>query len=677
MNFEQVIAQLVSLGFVDGADYALRNSVRAAMDAGVTPEQVLSVGSATRGSLPTFTSGIRTLQQQALADPEVPKVTLTTREAAAGLPEGSLGSPVPAGEETDAEAALDVFRRQFPGLTVVSVNPDGTIVAADDAGNTALFAWGGEGYYNTGQRAGFAGATGGGGGSAPVARFSVQQVGNDLFRFNDLSGSLEPLGISVPPGISSTSVDRNGDLVGIRDDGTSVVIQRGFDYPATDPERVFALEEAGVTGFYNGAPTQARFEEEGRNARNTQSETEANRRAALSAATTGFQSVNSLAPQLGQLALANAEFTRDTLRQPSDFVARAFFSRGGDSPLPAVSQADVINQLRENIGGFNSVLGGFNASPLNAGITGFSAPLAPPPVATGTPVGFIVPATAQESLAAGTVPTAQNVGFEDRPATPEEARTYQRATLGQDPRTPGFVRTRLGLAAGGVTREPMFVVGEEPSGELNDTSEVIENPTRAPITVHAGKKARRMGKGKSGYANGTTNSGYTGGAGSGYGTLPGGGGYYRNPDGSTGTYGDVTPEGQYTYLRTFGGADDETARRVSGYTPVEPSGAIGFGAPQLPSFGSVSQSDLLSLEAQNRPPAVNAIVTGKPVPGFRSSFAFAPVRSLNQLTPDEMEAARTTFALRNESFDDYVRESQRRFLGQPGFRGGTTVGFAA
>ena len=37
---------------------------------------------------------------------------------------------------------------------------------------------------------------------------------------------------------------------------------------------------------------------------------------------------------------------REILKNPSDFLSRAFFQRGGQSPLPQVTQADLINQLR-------------------------------------------------------------------------------------------------------------------------------------------------------------------------------------------------------------------------------------------------------------------------------------------------------------------------------------------
>ena len=89
-----------------------------------------------------------------------------------------------------------------------------------------------------------------------------------------------------------------------------------------------------------------------------------NDRARLAAATQGFQSVNQLAPQLGQLALDNAAFTAKMTQNPADFVARAFFQRGGESPLPTVSQADLINQLTNNISQYNNVLSGFAMNPL-------------------------------------------------------------------------------------------------------------------------------------------------------------------------------------------------------------------------------------------------------------------------------------------------------------------------
>lgn len=49
---------------------------------------------------------------------------------------------------------------------------------------------------------------------------------------------------------------------------------------------------------------------------------------------------------LGEQALEGNRFISDVLARPSDFLARAFAQRGETSPFAAISQADIINNLR-------------------------------------------------------------------------------------------------------------------------------------------------------------------------------------------------------------------------------------------------------------------------------------------------------------------------------------------
>lgn len=240
-----------------------------------------------------------------------------------------------------------------------------------------------------------------------------------------------------------------------------------------------ADRRAGITGFVDGAPTldRQRFgqtvREQDRRFGFDQSQAaetagfnrarlgEDARQANLSSATQGFQTVANLTPQLGRLALDNAGFTRDVLRSPSDYVARAFFQRGGTSPLPQVSQADIINQLRSNIEGFNKTLSGFNPQVGAYAPPPAYAPPAPQTVTTQAtaPAGFVTgqaqatPATAAQTAQVAAAPSNPFAGF-------AQIAQRQGQQLGQ-------------FAHGGFTQDNMVEVGDSKSGKPTGFEEIV------------------------------------------------------------------------------------------------------------------------------------------------------------------------------------------------------------
>lgn len=257
--------------------------------------------------------------------------------------------------------------------------------------------------------------------------------------------------------------------------------------------------------------------------------------AKLQAALGGFNSVNQLAPQLGQLALDNARFTADMTQNPADFIARAFMQRGGESPLSVVSQADLINQLTQNIGAFNNVLGGFSIDPLNnPQFPNLNAPMVNPfttqaqavprPAATlqqaplpmtGFPQVPLTPlAPSQQvapSLAPAPAPTREQMiatgqyvpggeeGGIDNPSTPynDVAVANQindiNAGLGGPGESTDYAAAIAeinalmgipGFAVGtGMTNAPLMMVGDHPTGRPTGFEEIISNPTGAPLGV--------------------------------------------------------------------------------------------------------------------------------------------------------------------------------------------------
>lgn len=290
-----------------------------------------------------------------------------------------------------------------------------------------------------------------GGATPPTERFGFQQVGNQIFRAGDISGDFTPTGITVP-GFSQTLTDRNGNLVGLDLSGRYQVIQPGFGFAEIDPERTFAENVRQFDVSEQGTAD----------------------RAALNAQVQGFQSVNALAPQLGRLALDNAQFTKDTLERGGDYLARAFFQRGGQSPLPTVSQADIINQLRENIAGFQGALSGFG------GVQ--QRPLRPDTKVTSDPMKPDAAEQPRAPQAASAAPTGALSAL-----NPE-----QRAQV------PEFVKRQIpGFAMGGHTTEPMMRVGEK-------GDEIIVNPTGAPLAIIPHEDvSERMRKKAPGYQDGT------------------------------------------------------------------------------------------------------------------------------------------------------------------------------
>lgn len=523
------------------------------------------------------------------------------------------------------------------------------------------------------------GISGGGGTSAPTPRYGFTTIGGQVYRTNDLTGAIEPTGISAP-GFTNIDVDRQGNLVGIDQNGEFKVIQPGFGFAGIDPERTQAVDEAGVTGFFGGAPTLAR-DQLG----------ESRRQADLSANVRGFESVNQLAPQLGKLALDNAGFTRDVLRTPADFLARAFFQRGQTSPLPQVSQADVINQLRGNIGQFNEVLAGFRPQTPEEAVGpssgGSAAPVptaAPEPIVPGSPeyqaavagVTGTKPWVSQNPYippqqAAAQVPPAQSLPQPSYPVAsspPPPALVVPGPQSAYPPPTPqgGF-----GPEAFGPNAIPPAPVA--PNIYWPGFVPTPAPPPSAPIPASGGgvglgladpnspyPRAREANKPQKDYAPDPF----------------GGMGLIRLAGGGFAPHMAVVGEkGPELAVADPMGGFHVLNQEQLGFNPEKmpnvPKALNGgfFQAPQLPTPDLVNQADLQALEASVRPPAVNSVLTGSRPSPLRFGFSTPTPQLLGALTPDEYEALGTTLATQyNTSTSDLETDVRQRF-GSPGVRG--------
>jgi hypothetical protein len=183
-----------------------------------------------------------------------------------------------------------------------------------------------------------------------------------------------------------------------------------------------------------------------------------------------------------------------------------------------------------------------------------------------------------------------------------------------DPGDMGGSRTDMGgdgMAYGGATRDPRFIVGDRRDGRPSGNEEMIINPTRAPIQVVPNSRLAA-------YYGGTMPDRFAGGTNSRLGMYP------RYADG-------VLPSVQ--------------------------------GAP-VGSLSPVTQQDLVNSAREYSPPAVGSLL------GDRGAFEArmlpvqsASMRQTNNLTPDETAALGTRLALEGTSQQEY-NALQKGLFGQ-------------
>lgn len=391
--------------------------------------------------------------------------------------------------------------------------------------------------------------------------------------------------------------------------------------------------------------------------------------AQLQAAVNGFQSVNSLAPQLGDLALKNAQFTSDTLSKPADYLARAFFTQGQQSPLPQVSQADVINQLRNNIAGYNGALSGFSASA--PGFTLTMPSTAPVASALGAPAAFTAPPGAASAPSAGGGGGANPFAGFIQQAQNQQAAGINPMGAG----TPQIPGAAPGLAHGGFTSAPVMVVGDSPDGRPNNTQETVVNPTHAPVGVIPNPATVKkqdpghaaMAKAIGFVSNPDTQHALVDEMAKRRGLKPAG---KTPPKYAQGT--GVPRYADGTGIATTG--DPVTIGGSTGFTQG-PNGAFTFNAPQLPTQTATSQDALQALEASVRPPAVNTLLSGGNPGELQLGFNLPSAMAYRNLSTQDKSALGTTLATQfNEDPSDVEDAITRRYsVGSKG--GASTAGF--
>lgn len=361
--------------------------------------------------------------------------------------------------------------------------------------------------------------------------------------------------------------------------------------------------------------------------------------------------VGNLGLGLGDLNLRQQQYIAEILRNPADFLARAFTQRGGESPFPEITQADLINRLSSEFDRIRGFVGDEMGKRPGGSVVAPKQPnrLALTPGANGliTMPGGITwnPANGPmpEHLTwgmpgVGTTPnTVSDPGFMQQafgadgsaqsynPAygTPEANIDAYKGQGIADTQNTGFnfkIDENGSLVAyedgtDGPVRSRLSLVGE-------DGPELMINHGDGSFDIVSNDDLKAMSKGKTsgkpGHKEGTTNA------------QPYAGG-------------------------TLSGLSPDALGRLSLFDHA--------------AVPRTTQQQLLDYARTATPPGVSAVASGNAPPTLdvtrNSSFAlFSPQQYLS-LTPDEQAALGTRLASENKSLGDFLYSSQRNFVGRP------------
>lgn len=203
--------------------------------------------------------------------------------------------------------------------------------------------------------------------------------------------------------------------------------QRGF-------ENQFQLRAQALNELQNAQANLLKQADMAENAKMSRASLGENaRQADLRAAMDQYQTAMNLIPQLGQLSLQESKRVQDILANGGDFLARAFESRGGKSPLAKVTQADQINAMGAALQNLRNMASSMqpNAVPRGADIPAYEAPNLSAAPSGGAVGGGFAPMPAAPTFSVSPAPAATSVapaaggssGFGGGPfsSTPEPA----------------------------------------------------------------------------------------------------------------------------------------------------------------------------------------------------------------------------------------------------------------
>lgn len=288
--------------------------------------------------------------------------------------------PMPTGDAARDQAAMARYQQQFTAFAKsISATPDGRMsyFNADGDRETAqtVLDEAGRGTWAPIEKSSAAGTAVVDSGNIPVG-YSFDKQSNTYFR-NTPEGpvpvgqeEVEEAAVRQQKAVSEVKQnlpkgfqvqDSTGDLYSTDPQtGSITLVQKGFAAPQLAPG--FTSRES------------ARVEE---------NRLKASQRANdLQAATDIYRTNANLIPAMGDLAIRESQAMREILSQGGDFIYRAFRSQGQDSPLPMVTQGDLMQRLRSQLGDLKAPTGPQGVAP--ADYRGYEEPTTP----TGMPAGF-------------------------------------------------------------------------------------------------------------------------------------------------------------------------------------------------------------------------------------------------------------------------------------------------
>lgn len=329
-----------------------------------------------------------------------------------------------------------------------------------------------------------------------------------------------------------------------------------------------------------------------------------------------------------QRALAEQQYIGQILSRPSDFLARAFSSRGGQSPYSTVSQADLINQLQAGVQGATRGFAKGGTTQEGKFVTGEQGAEI---IINPTNAPIMVLNHEQSKGAMGKLPGYQEGTWTD----PWD--TGERFAQGPDSDKYDWL------------------------GALNAAqAQANLGPTYAQGVATANNPSVNTGPGTFYNTDPNFRIGTTDVAGVQRGSLPGGGEYYRNPSGTSGATGGQSS--QFIYFQNVLGMSSDVAAKAagfpdaatairsvdSGYMTQEEAGRLGQFEGGGTGFKGISQEELKRLALGAAPPASKAALYGGKIGNARPAGQLTLGR-LGRLTGPELEALNTLLGVTENS----------------------------
>ena len=363
--------------------------------------------------------------------------------------------------------------------------------------------------------------------------------------------------------------------------------------------------------------------------------------------------VGSLGVALAELNLRQQQHVAQILREPADFLARAFAQRGGESPFAEVTQADLINQLRaefDRIRDFTAEQLGLNSQALadvapalsNDAAEAVGQTLAPDP---GAPIQSPLVQPRQQTTAPASPLTTSPLEGAHRDAAGFE----DEQNLGLDTAPNPFTTQVIGfdeeLEMGAAPARSAPAPTPEPTRSSGQTDEeamgFFAEGTKGSVTTRfslVGEKGPEL--------------------------------LINHEDGSF----DIATAEDLEQLVDLGGERRKKNDAVQAFAEGTLSDLTADDIGRLNLFDAAAPPTTTNeeLEASAQlatPPGPAAVLSGSSIPDLDvaggSDFELFSPQQFEALTPDEQVALKTRLASQNRSLTDFLFASNRFFRGTP------------